>query len=462
MTRKLFGTDGVRGVINVELVPETALRLSLAVGTYFNSGSKILIGRDCRAGSELIANAVIAGLLSSGLRVYYAGLVPTPALQYYIKNSDFDGGVMVTASHNPPEYCGIKVIMGDGVEAPRDVERELEEAFWDQRFRRVSWRGLGVGCRRIYDVNDFYVNGILELIDTERIRSSKFKVVVDPVNNTASLTSPKLLRKLGIKVFTVNADISHIPGRNPEPTPESLAETSAVVKAIKADFGIAHDGDGDRAIFIDDTGNVLPGDYSAVMLCRHILEHRGDRGPRRIVTAVSSSTLIEEILKDYNVEVIWTKVGSIVIARTMMRIGALAGFEENGGFMYPPHQYVRDGGMALALMLEFLSFERRKLSEIYMDMPKRYLVKTKVPLADRGKVSVIINELRQVFSGRRIIDIDGIKVISRDYWFLVRPSGTEPVVRIFVEGSTREVASKVLNELNNLVRRVLEDEVRSS
>ena len=452
--RKLFGTDGVRGIVNEWFTPERALRLGLAIGSYFGEGAEIVVGRDARAGNEFMVRAIVAGLISSGLRVYDAGLIPTPALQYNVRRRWFEGGVMITASHNPPEYVGVKVILSDGVEAPREVEAEIERTYWEERFRRVSWTSLGERVRRLDDAIEFYVDGIVSQVDDELIRQREWRVVVDAANNVGALTTPKVLRRLGAKVLTINSDISHIPYREPEPLPNTLVDTSKIVTAVGADFGVAHDGDADRAIFIDDRGRVMPGDRSAALLCKHIAETRPGL-PRRVVTAVSSSTLIEEYLRSSGIEVVWTRVGSIVIARKMMEIGALAGFEENGGFMFPPHQYVRDGAMTTALMLEFLARERVRLSEAYDSLPKRFLIKDKLPLPGREVVPKILEAVKSMLEGARFIEVDGVKAIWDGNWVLVRPSGTEPVLRIFVESPTEKEAEELLRKIKSEIMKVL-------
>ncbi len=447
---RLFGTDGVRGVFNVDLTPEVALKLGLAIGSYFGSGSRIIVGNDFRAGSLSLSNAVISGLLSCGIRVYYAGFTPTPALQYYIKEKGFDGGVMITASHNPPQYNGIKVIMDDGIEASREVEKVIEDYYFSLRFKRVKWRYVLNQVYSVHDVNDFYVRGVLKLVDKDLISKRGFKVVADLANNVSSLTTPKLLRELSVKVLTINGDMSHEPYRTPEPNRESLSDLYKVVTAVGADLGLAHDGDADRVIFIDELGNFIPGDYSATLLARYLVERDRD-SPKRVVTAVSSSVVVEEVLKPLGVEVIWTKVGSIGIARLMKRVGALCGFEENGGFMYPKHQYVRDGAMTIALMLEYLAKEKTTLSKALSTIPKYYLIKTKVPM-DRERAFRMVEKVKEVYSKHKYIDIDGVKVFEKDYWFLVRPSGTEPLLRVIVEGRTKGIAEKVLSELMKLIK----------
>jgi phosphomannomutase/phosphoglucomutase len=449
---RLFGTDGIRGIVNEWLTPPQVLRLASAIATYFSRGTKILVGRDSRAGNDFIINAVFSALLSAGIRVYYAGFVPTPALQYYIKHHDFDAGIMITASHNPPQYSGLKVIMSDGVEAPRDVEAAIEEIYETEKFRYISWHLLEGDVKKVNDVIDFYVNGIIDLLDVDAISKKRWKVVIDAANNVGGLATPKLLRKLNVKVLTLNADLSTIPYREPEPTLDTLREVAQVVRITKADLGVGHDGDADRAIFIDNKGRIIPGDRSALILCKHIVMNRKDNTPRRVVTAVSSSTVVEDELRKHKVEVIWTKVGSIIIARTMQKLGAMAGFEENGGFMYPPHQFVRDGAMTVGLMLEYLSKESVDLADIYDELPRRYLIKTKVPIESRDEGLKITEMLKQKFSNLRIIDVDGIKAIAEDYWFLVRPSGTEPVMRVFVEALSEEKAREILDHLLQIIK----------
>ncbi len=452
---RLFGTDGVRGVVNEDLTPEFVTKLALAVASFFGEGSSVLLGRDARAGSELIQDIVAGVLASSGLRVYDAGLTPTPALQYNVKMRGFEGGVMVTASHNPPQYSGLKVVLSDGIEAPREVEDEIEELFREERFRRVPWRGLSHRKVRLDDVNEFYVKGVLNLVDSERIRGRGFRVVVDAANNVGALTTPQILRSLGVEVLTVNGDLSHQPFREPEPTYENLRYLAGIVDVLKADFAVAHDGDADRAIFVDDLGRYVPGDRSAVLLCKHIAVNRRDSTPRRVVTAVSSSTLIEDVLKDYGVGVTWVKVGSVGIARTMQSLGAMAGFEENGGFMYPPHQFVRDGGVSVVLMLELLSAENSSLSTLYDKLPKRHLVKTKVPLRERGLSDKVIARISQHYSNYTTITVDGVKVVGNNFWFLVRPSGTEPLLRVFVEADNESLADEILKDLLRIISEVL-------
>ncbi len=452
--RRLFGTDGVRGIINNELTPEMALRLGTAIGTFFGEGARILVGRDIRAGGEMIKNAVVAGLLSTGVRVYDADLAPTPALQYVVKADGFDGGVMITASHNPPEYNGIKVIDSDGIELPRDKEEVVEELYFTMKFRRVSWRSLVYSVKPYSYVNEKYVKAVISHVDSELIRKRGFRVLIDPANSVGAITSPWVARELGVKVYTINGNLDPtFPGRPPEPTADTLSDTVKATLSLGVDLAVAHDGDADRAIVIDDKGRVQWGDRTAAILARFIAGKHPDL-PRRVFTAVSSSTLIEDVLKPLGVDVVWLKVGSIGISRELVKQGGICGFEENGGFMYPLHHPVRDGAMTLALLLQLLAEEKKPLSTLYDELPQFYTIKTKIPMS-RELALKAVEKVKEAFKGYRQITIDGVKVISSDFWFLVRPSGTEPLLRIMIEAREKEKAEELLKELKSIAKEVL-------
>ncbi|WP_440059844.1 phosphoglucosamine mutase [Thermogladius sp. 4427co] len=451
---RFFGTDGIRGVVNKDLTPEFILRMAEAIGSFFGEGARILVGRDSRAGGDMVKSIIIGGLLSAGVKVYDAGFTPTPALQYCIKEEGFDGGVMITASHNPPEYNGIKVIGGDGVEITREQENTIEEIFSTGKFRSASWRSLVSNVEDFRTCNDIYVRGIVGRVDTEAIAKAGFRIVVDPANSVGALTSPEIARRLNVRAIVVNGSLDpFFPGRHPEPTPETLSETSKIVKTYGAIAGFAHDADADRVIVIDEKGVVQWGDRTAVLLAEYLKKDRGEKGVK-VFTAVSSSMLVEEVLKKHGIEVVWLKVGSVDIAHEMKKhADALCGFEENGGFMYPPHQYVRDGGMTMALFLEMLARLKVKPSELYESLPRWYLLKTKFAM-DRGKAVKVVERVKEMFRSERLITVDGVKVVGRDYWMLVRPSGTEPLLRVMIEAVSEEKARELLGIVENLVKEV--------
>ena len=248
--------------------------------------------------------------MGAGCKVYEAGLITTPGLQYNVGYKGFDGGVMVTASHNPPEYNGIKVIDADGIEIPRKAEEEIEEIFFEQRFRPANILLLASSVEKEPNVIDDYIKAIIGLVDKAEISKRRFKVLVDPANSVAALTTTRVVRELGGKVYTLNGHLDPLfPGRHPEPTVESLRETAIVARTLEVDFAVGHDADGDRAIVIDDKGRIHWGDRSATLLVEHLVNKHPEE-PKKVYTAVSSSTLVEEYLRKHGVEVVWTRVGS--------------------------------------------------------------------------------------------------------------------------------------------------------
>ncbi|MEM4789142.1 MAG: phosphoglucosamine mutase [Ignisphaera sp.] len=449
--RKLFGTDGVRWIVDKEPV-DLALRLAYAIASYFPPGSKALVGMDGRLGNAAIYGIVLSALAAGGSKVYDAGLAPTPAIQLCVRDLGFDYGVMVTASHNPPEWVGIKVILSDGIESPPEVDKQIEDILFGLRFRRISWHDMRP-IEKFDTAITYYVEAVKKHVDAELIAHRKLKVVVDCANSVSALTTPRILKELGVKVLSLNSDIG-IPYRAYEPTPENLEDLMGVVKTVKADFGIAHDGDGDRAIIIDEKGNYVAGDISAVVLSNYISRKHSEL-PKRIVTAISTSHfLMEENVMKKGIEVHWTKVGFINIARKIKELGgAISGFEDNGGFAYVSHQLVRDGSMAAAIVAEMVSAEGRSISNFVEDIKKPIIIRTKVSVASREEALEIINQIKNVYHGHKMVDIDGIKVITKDYAFLVRPSGTEPLVRITVESWDRWLAEKILGELKTIIEK---------
>ncbi len=452
---KLFGTDGVRGIVGDTLTPEFALRLGRAIGAYFGPGSRILIGRDVRAGGEAILNAVAAGLIFEGVKVFKAGLLPTPTLQYAVPSGGFDGGVMITASHNPPEYNGIKVIAADGVEIPREDEKVIEEYYFKGAGGKpISWRELVEDPKIHTTAIEDHIKGIIEQVDVDKIKRHEFRVVVDCANSVGSLVTPLLLRRLGVKPITLNCNLDpEFSGREPEPTVDTLNLAAGLVKLSGASFGVGHDGDADRAILITDEGEVLWGDRTGALLTAFASETWPEL-PKRTYTGVSSSILVEEYLKPRGIDVVWTPVGSVTISRMILRNGgAVSGFEENGGYMHIPLQVVRDGPMKTALTLYMLAEYGRSLSDLAKQLPRYYPIKTKVK-ATGEKAKCAVEAVKKFYSNLRRVEIDGVKVFGDDFWVLVRPSGTEPVVRIMLEAKSPERASSILEE----VKQVLKDE----
>ncbi len=450
-SHKLFGTNGIRGLVNKELTPEIAVKVGTAIGTFFKR-KNLLIGYDARTSGPMFAKAVIAGLTATGCNVFSAGMCPTPALQFAVKNHCMGGGVIVTASHNPPEYNGIKVIWQDGIELSHEQETEIEDIFFENKEVLADWDKLGT-TTDLTQIKEEYVEAIKKHVDVSKIAEKHYHVVVDAANSVGGLTAPTLLRELGCKVTTINANIDGtFPGRMPEPRPENLRDVSITMKALGADLGVAFDGDADRSIFIDEKGEVYMGDKTFAIVEKYfLLKNPGSK----IVTPVSSSTLIKETADAYKGEIVWVKVGSVTVSQKMKAINAKLGGEENGGVFYGPHQSVRDGAMTTALLLEIMANTGAKLSKLVEEQPQYFIEKGKVDCPENKKEK-LLKILREKIKGKNVSTIDGVKIWFEDKSaILVRPSGTEPTYRLYAEAKTQEKALKLVEEYSELVRKSL-------
>jgi len=436
---KLFGTNGVRGVFSEDFTLEFVHDLVLAISTYFKEGT-ILVGYDGRDSSSVISKLVCSTLNFAGLDCHLAGLVPTPCLEFATKTLGYNGGIMITASHNPPEYNGIKPVASDGVEVSREDENVIEEIFFKKNWKQNSstWGSTKNDDRAVQT----YLDGIKSQIDVSKIKSKNLKVVLDLGNGAQSVTAIKLCEQLGCKIITINQEIDGIfSGRGPEPTPYNLQELSSAVVKNNADLGIAFDGDGDRSIFCDSKGMLLSGDKSALLLSNYLLKKNPNS---KIVTCVNSGNSIDEIVTQTNSTVIRTKVGSVEVSRKMITENALLGFEENGGFMFGKHNHVRDGGMTLALFLELLASSNKSMSEELATLPPSFTTKDKIS-CEKEDVDKIISKLLAEFPNADTTD--GIKIVfDKKNWVMVRPSGTEPIIRIYVESDSEKNLEILMKE----------------
>jgi phosphomannomutase/phosphoglucomutase len=297
----------------------------MAIGTYMQG--KIIVGTDTRVSNQMLKHAVFSGLLSSGCDVVDMNIAPTPAVQYAVKCADVNGGVIITASHNPPEFNGIKCIDVNGLETSHIDEEKIEAIY---------------------------------------LKKSRLKVVVDCANGAGCSVTPYLLRKLGCEVITLNAQPDGtFPGHNSEPVEENLSDLMKMVRSCNADVGVAHDGDADRAIFIDENGRYIYGDKTLALVAKEMVkENKGGI----VVTPISSSSCIEDVVKENGGKVEYTQVGSPIVARKMIETKAIFGGEENGGLIFPKHQYCRDAAMAAAKILEIIAKKGKKISELISEI----------------------------------------------------------------------------------------------
>ena len=447
---KFFGTNGIRGVFPEDFNLEFIHDMTLSIGTYFEKGP-ILIGFDGRESSPLICKIITSALNSIGIDCKIAGLVPTPCLEYAVKSLGYSGGIMITASHNPPQYNGIKPAGKDGVEISREDELVIEDIYLKKSWlsNPEKWGTTEKETRSI----ETYLNGIKSHIDSKLIELNHFKVVLDLGNGAQAVTAPDFCKLVNCETILVNETIDGtFPGRGSEPTPQNLSVLSKTIIDNQANFGIAFDGDGDRSIFCDNLGNILTGDRSALILIQHIL----NKNPNSlVVTCLNSGKNTEVLTEKYNSQVIRTKVGSVEVSRKMLLTNALIGFEENGGFMFGKHNQVRDGCMSLALMLDLLAISNDSLSDEISKLPPSFTTKDKIKCSSQDAKKIILS-LNEEFP--QSDTSDGIKItIDSKNWVMIRPSGTEPIIRIYAESESQEqleaLMIKFLQKVNSIISR---------
>lgn len=446
--KRLFGTFGVRRLANTELTPEFASKIAASYGSLVKG--KVAVGGDTRTSTEMIKHAVISGLLSSGCDVVDLGFLPTPALQYAVRNY-YDAGIIITASHNPAEYNGLKLVDFDGIGTPDETELKIEKMFFNDAPDRVSWDEIGE-LEKNSSILEEYIQEVIKRVDADTIGNAKLKVIVDCGSGAACFTTPYILRELGCEVITMNCQPDgFFPGRDPEPTEPNLKELIEVVKATGADVGLAHDGDADRTICIDENGNFVFGDKSFALVEKYMLkENKGGL----IVTTVATSTAIYDIANEYNGEVIATKVGDLVVARKLKDKKGLFGGEENGGLIFPDFVYGRDAALSAAKIVEIIAKSGKPLSRLVEELPVYYSEKMKIKCPEELK-QVVMQKIAEETREFEVDTTDGVKIIKEEGWVIIRPSGTEPIFRCFAEAKTKEEAKTMVEWGVNLIKKHL-------
>lgn len=443
---KLFGTNGIRGVTNKDMNSELALGIGMAWGTFLKKTvpkPKVAIGTDARLSNHMLKSAITAGLLSTGCDVVDIGLVPTPTLQYTVKEKDFDSGVIITASHNPPEFNGIKGVAGDGTEFSKDIEDAIERIYFDKSYSLADWKNVGK-LSNWDGAIDLYIKGILANVDVNLIKKKHFHVVLDCGNGVGCLVASILLKKLGCKITELYCEPDGtFPGHNSEPLKENLGVLMKTVNQVEADLGAAQDGDADRAIFIDENGTYLQGDKTLALAGKYITKQK--KGGIA-VTPVATSSCFEDVIVENGGEVIYTRVGSPIVARVMIEKNAVFGGEENGGLIFPEMQYCRDSAMSIAKILEIMAKENKTLSQLIDELPKYEVYKTKMSCPNDKKEMVMKILAEQTKKDKNVIKVDetdGVKLYVEDGWVLMRPSGTEPIFRVYSESKDKNKAQEI-------------------
>ena len=431
--------SGVRGVIGDSLTPTLLTRFAQAFGTYSGPGA-IVIGRDPRTSGEMVKQAVIAGILSSGNRVVDIGMCPVPTVQLMVRHRRANGGIAITASHNPPEWNALKFIGSEGLFLDSGQAREMLDIYHQGDYTKVT----GEEIRTVEEssgATDLHIKRIIDALGPLPKTAKRLRVVLDSCNGAGSYVGPKLLEALGAEVISINVTPNGTFPRPAEPLPENLGDLCNAVKAHDADIGFAQDMDADRLAIVSDEGIPIGEDYTLVLAALYVLSR--ELGP--VVANLSSSLALEEVVNSFGCPLFLTKIGEVNVTEEMQKQNAAIGGEGNGGVIYPRINFARDSLVGMALVLHLLAQKGQKVSDLLNDLPRYTIVKEKL-VCPSDKIAAVLRLLRQEYAGYRMDTRDGVKVRFANAWFLVRGSNTEPVIRVVAEAPTdSEVNAIVAN-----------------
>ncbi|MFX1552781.1 MAG: phosphoglucosamine mutase [Promethearchaeota archaeon] len=468
MTNSIFGTSGIRRIFqnysesDLMFTPQMALDLGLSLGTYLKSGSTIVIGKDIRTSALPIEHALISGLISSGCNVKTLGIVTTPTLAASLKFLDAEAGVMITASHNTPEYIGLKLWNPSGVGYSPEQEIEISRIYDEKNFINIEFDQIGK-VTQVNDINDIHISEILKKI---RFDGSKLNAIVDPGNGSGCDIVPKLLSTYNINIMTINSQMDgRFPGRHSEPNKENLIQLSKFLKiSPQKNIGIALDGDADRVIFLDESGEIVdPIRLLTILAKNYIQENTLSQEEMKVVTPINSSSLIENVLNPLGCEVIRTEVGDIKVALALQEYGGFLGGETSGTYIWPDFHFGPDSIVTIATTLKLITKFGKSLKELLTDIPKYPYYATKFKLLQdipftEEIVQKIIYEMNDSFDnlGKEKVNLnqlDGCRFDYEDGWLLIRRSGTSPYLRISGE-STKDINSSI--EMNNIAMKKMQ------
>lgn len=441
--------SGIRGTIggvpNENLTPIDVVKFAAAYGMWLKKNNnstqlQVVVGRDARISGAMIHQLVVNTLVGMGISVIDLGLSTTPTVEVAVALEKAQGGIILTASHNPKQWNALKLLNDkgeflsgkDGQEIIDLVERESFD------FADVDSLGEVVPNDAYMDIHiDEVLN--LPLVDAEKVQKRKFKVVVDGVNSSGGIIIPKLLEEMGVEVVklycTPNGHFPH----NPEPLKEHLQDICKLVVQEKADFGIVVDPDVDRLAFISNDGEMFGEEYTLVAVADYVLS----KTPGNTVSNISSSMALKDITLKHNQQYNGSAVGEVNVVEMMKKTNAIIGGEGNGGIIYPELHYGRDALVGVALFLTFLAEKNCTVAELKATYPQYFMSKNKIELIPDIDVDKILKEIEKKYQEQEVSTIDGLKITYSDSWALLRKSNTEPIVRIYTEAKTQDQADKL-------------------
>jgi len=428
--------SGIRGIYGESLTPDLTYAIAKSYAETFQPET-VIVGRDTRPSGKIIKQTIIAGLTSLGVNVIDVDIAPTPAILYAIKHYEADGGIIISASHNPPEWNALKFAGKGGLllTSP-EISKILENIN-----KKSATTKIGKIIRK--NIINLYIKELMKHANTENIKKAGFKVIVDSGGGAGALTTPLLLTKLGCKVITINS----IPGlftRKIEPTGKALEMLKTTVQASNADIGFAHDCDADRLACVDEEGNIIREDYGIGVAVKQIVTQKKAKG---IVVNIASSLIFDHIANESQTPIFRSKVGEANVVRKIIETNSDVGAEgSSGGLILREFHLARDGAIAALKILEAMAERNMKFSELIKELPSYHIEKLNLPYSP-NKIKKIEEKICKNWKDYTIESIDGIRINGEEWWILIRPSRTEPLLRIMVEAREKSKAKEIMRKI---------------
>lgn len=443
--------SGVRGVIGDSLTPTLLTRFAQAFGTYVGSGT-IVIGRDTRTSGEMVRQAVIAGLLSSGCRVIDLDVCPVPTVQLSVRQRHAQGGIAITASHNPAEWNALKFVNSEGLFLSAGQARELLDIYHQGDYTKVAGAEMR-SVETFAGALDAHISAIINEIGALPVISRKLKVALDSCNGAGSIIAPRLIEALGAEVVTINTTPNGSFPRGAEPTPENLTALCELVRKTGADVGFAQDMDADRLAVVAENGVPIGEDYTLALAARYVL----GKTPGPAVTNLSTTSAMDDVARMFNSPLHRSKIGEANVTEMMRQVNAVIGGEGNGGVIYPRINFCRDSQVGMALILHLLAETGRSVAALLSDLPRRKMIKGKIECPS-DKIGEVLKMIRNEYADQPMDLRDGVKVSLTEGpgdWLHVRGSNTEPIIRLVAEAEDEARARQILNAVFEKVANVL-------
>ena len=455
--------SGIRGTIGGKsgdgLNPIDIARFASAYGTWlklnnkdaYNNGKKlkVVVGRDARISGDMVKNIVVGSLQGVGIDVVNLGLATTPTTELAVIYENADGGLILTASHNPKQWNALKMLNNKGEFLSAADGAEVLKIAENENFSFAEVDDLGI----VTENNDYdkkHIENVLslKLVDVEAIRKANFKVAIDCVNSVGGIIIPKLLKALGVNdIIELYCEPNGLFPHNPEPLPEHLHDISKLIQKEKADVGFVVDPDVDRLAIINENGTMFGEEYTLVAIADYILSNVNQNGKSSTVSNLSSTRALRDVTEKYGGKYFAAAVGEVNVVEKMKAVGAIIGGEGNGGVIYPESHYGRDALVGIALFLTLLAKKEKKCSELRKEYPSYFISKNKIELDAGIDVDAVLLKIKEKYKSEKITDIDGIKIDFDDKWVHLRKSNTEPIIRIYSEAKTEQKADELAKEI---------------